>query len=83
MFLLLGTVGCHLCEQANELVAKARLDIPKVFELKEIDIAEQTAWQTKYAIKIPVLLHIASGRDLCWPFSQQDLFNFISELNHD
>ncbi len=81
MYLLLGTAGCHLCEQAAELIAEAIKTRP--IEIIEIDIAEQTQWQADYALRIPVLYHISTGRDLSWPFNIQQLLNFINELTND
>ncbi len=77
MYLLLGTSGCHLCEQATSLLAGVALTYT------EIDIAEHPEWQAAYAIKIPVLYHLATGHDLCWPFNHNDLLQFISELSND
>lgn len=74
MYLLLGTSGCHLCEEALEIIHTAQASLPITYT--EIDIAEQTQWQERYAIKIPVLLHKLTGRDLCWPFTATDLINF-------
>ena len=75
-FVLFGTSGCHLCEEAEILIA-ASFDKIK---LELIDIAEQEQWQEKYAIKIPVLYHSESGKELFWPFSEIDVDEFISAV---
>lgn len=77
MFLLLGTSGCHLCEQAAEILAEV-LPI-KPISVHEIDIAEQIEWQAVYALRIPVLVHEESGRAIGWPFSSIELLKFIDE----
>jgi hypothetical protein len=80
--LLLGTSGCHLCEQAEQIINDC---LPNSFELtiETIDIAEQGQWQEQYAIRIPVLYHPQTKKDLGWPFEQTHVKEFISELTHD
>ena len=85
LLLLLGTSGCHLCEQAEEIILQSRIIHPHwVVEL--IDIAEQSEWQDKYAIRIPVLYHPGSQEDIGWPFDTEQVDQFVSRLtahNHD
>lgn len=75
--LLLGTAGCHLCEQAEALLAA----LPSAqVAVEQVDIAEAEQWQARYAIRIPVLYHPETTSELCWPFSQTDLSHFIEAL---
>jgi hypothetical protein len=37
-------------------------------------------WQEKYAIRIPVLYHPETEKELGWPFSQEQAQVFIIEL---
>jgi len=79
--ILLGTSGCHLCEEA-ELIMSACKNV----EIELIDIAEQEQWQEKYAIRIPVLYHVDSKSELGWPFELQQVQQFIEQcslLNKD
>ncbi len=64
-YLLLSTEACHLCEQAEALLA------PLNIRYSKIDIAEEEQWQASYAIKIPVLLNTETNKELCWPFSAE------------
>jgi hypothetical protein len=77
--LLLGTAGCHLCEQAEEII---RACLPNDYDsvIEHIDIAEQEHWQAQYAIRIPVLYHPASQKELGWPFEASDVHAFMSCL---
>ena len=75
---LLGTPGCHLCEQAEDIMTACA----KV-EVESIDIAEQQQWQEKYAIRIPVLYHAETGNELGWPFDLANVNDFINELSDD
>lgn len=73
---LFGTLGCHLCEDAELILAAFER-----VEIEKIDIAEQTQWQDLYAIRIPVLYHPATEKELGWPFTASDIEKFITELS--
>ncbi|MDO9240504.1 MAG: glutaredoxin family protein [Methylicorpusculum sp.] len=49
-------------------------------EVELIDIAEEEHWQALYAIRIPVLLHTESQKALFWPFTADDVTDFITTL---
>lgn len=70
-FLLFGTAGCHLCEDAEQLLVDAGLD----FESR--DIMDDEEWQQKYGLLIPVLWHAESQRQLNWPFDKDRLREFV------
>ena len=78
--LLFGTTGCHLCEEAEVIIAACD---KKKSEIEYIDIAEKEQWQDKYAIRIPILYHPETEKELGWPFTQIQVQNFINELNND
>ncbi len=78
--LLFGTMGCHLCEEADAIVAACD---KKNIVVENIDIAEYEQWQDKYAIHIPVLYHPETEKELGWPFTQIQVQIFINELNND
>lgn len=81
-FILLGTAGCHLCEQAESIIndyAKKGAGI----SIESIDIAEFEVWQAQYATRIPVLYHPETETDLGWPFDRADVKAFIEVLRHD
>jgi Glutaredoxin-like domain (DUF836) len=80
--LLLGTTGCHLCEQAETIVNEALTDSSD-FILEYIDIAEFDNWQHQYALRIPVIFHPETQNDLGWPFDLKHVTQFISGLKHD
>ncbi len=74
-FILLGTQGCHLCEQAQTLLAS--LAIP----VEDIDIADETPWQAQFAVSIPVLYHRATQRYITWPFDANAIHSFLHSLS--
>ena len=80
--LLLSTAGCHLCEQAEQLI-NACLPISVELVIETIDIAEEEQWQEHFAIRIPVLYHPETKKDLGWPFDQTHVVQFINELSND
>lgn len=73
-YYLFGTEGCHLCEQAEQLLIQ--LSAPIDYDKK--DISEHPVWHDKYATRIPVLFHLRSGEELNWPFDLASLQLFIS-----
>lgn len=74
--LLLGTSGCHLCEEAELIINECRqteLDV----QIELVDIAEHEQWQQDYATLIPVLLHEDTAQTLNWPFAHNHVINFL------
>jgi hypothetical protein len=76
--ILLGTSGCHLCEEAALILAAC-----EHINIENIDIAEQMQWQEKYAIRIPVLYHSETKKEISWPFTLIDVQTFVKELSND
>lgn len=70
-FLLFGTEGCHLCEDAERLLIDAGI----AFESR--DIMDDEELQEKYGLLIPVLWHTESQRQLNWPFDEYRLREFV------
>ena len=71
---LLGTLGCHLCEQAEALL------MPWVqigLEVELIDIADSEQMVETYGLRIPVLRIADTGAELNWPFDQAQLQTFL------
>jgi glutaredoxin len=50
---LYGKPGCHLCDDAREVVERIRAEHP--FELREVDISLDPALFREYGERIPVL----------------------------
>lgn len=69
--ILFGTAGCHLCEEAEHLLLQTGVS----FQMQ--DIIEDEQAQQDYAIRIPVLLHRQSGRELGWPFDARQVQDFL------
>lgn len=73
MLTLYGTVGCHLCDEAEQLLKAANAARP--FAWQYVDIALDDALVARYGIRIPVLLRQEGDRqhELSWPFSLLDI----------
>lgn len=78
---LFGTAGCHLCEEAEHIVKEYLTAGPAGLTVEAIDIAEQENRHERYALRIPVLYHPESGRELAWPFDLPQLEAFISQIH--
>lgn len=73
MMKLFHTAGCHLCEQAWQLLEQANLSAQTV----RCDIMNNEQWLTRYRASIPVLQD-SQGRELCWPFDLASLKNWLN-----
>jgi len=63
--------GCHLCEQAEEI-----LDYVGV-SFSAIDIGSDVNLVRKYGVRIPVVQR-ADGAELGWPFDSLDVERFAA-----
>lgn len=63
--ILLGTQGCHLCEQAEAILQALQLIYTS------LDIMDDEKLLARYEMSIPVLLSENMDRlnPLCWPFT--------------
>lgn len=77
-FELMTTLGCHLCDDAAQLLVQGM--VPARHEVDLVDIAYDDELMARYALKIPVLRDVASGRELAWPFDQAALAAFIATV---
>jgi glutaredoxin len=50
---LYGKPGCHLCDEAREVVQRVRAK--RAFELEEVDVTLDPALHREYGERIPVL----------------------------
>jgi Glutaredoxin-like domain (DUF836) len=74
--LLFGTSGCHLCEQAEQIIDNCLQNNAELM-IETLDIADEEQWQEQYALRIPVLYHPETKKDLGWPFDQTQVKEFI------
>jgi hypothetical protein len=73
---LYGTLGCHLCEEAEALCRQ----VSPGLELRKVDIADDPELLERYGLRIPVLRDPDSGQELGWPFDSIGLQTFLCHL---
>ena len=75
--ILYTTSGCHLCEQAEWILRNQLTNI----ELQLQDIVESQELMAHYGVRIPVVKLAGADADLGWPFSAEDVADYLeSEL---
>lgn len=62
--ILYHTTGCHLCDEARQLLAQ----VPNII-LEEVEIGDDPALRERYGLRIPVLLRPDVEVTLDWPFT--------------
>ena len=69
--IIYSTVGCHLCEQAIEVIQIALQG--QACALDEIDIANDDNLMEQYGVRIPVLKNPINNKEIGWPFSPAEV----------
>ncbi len=72
---LFGTLGCHLCEEAEALLMPL---VERGLVVELLDVADRPEWVERYGVRIPVLRRIDTGDELDWPFDGQQVVDFLS-----
>lgn len=72
---LYTTLGCHLCEQAEQLLMtqEALADL----RWEAVEIAESDKLIEAYGLRIPVLQWVANAEELGWPFTVDQLHRWL------
>jgi|TARA_B110000116_G_scaffold265631_1_gene275110 hypothetical protein len=78
-FILLTTLGCHLCNQAKAVLWQAQSVV--AFEYSEQDIALSDGLIATYGERIPVVRSELSGAELDWPFTVKAIEQLVKTLN--
>ena len=71
---LYSTWGCHLCEQAEQLL----LDAGLAGQFQLIDIVDDESAFARYRLMIPVLC--LGDNELCWPFDANRLATWLKDV---
>ncbi len=71
--LLYSRPDCHLCEEAEELLAR----VAPERAVRVVDIEDDITLIDRYGIRVPVLRLEATGAELGWPFDSQGLAEFL------
>lgn len=73
---LYTTAGCHLCEQAETMLAQLKLHLD--LDITTLEIGDDDTLVEQYGIRIPVLKFIDDS-ELNWPFTADDV---VCKLNN-
>lgn len=78
--ILYTTEGCHLCEQAEQLLAQlSQLQSGEdALQLIPVDIATDEALVELYGIRIPVVKNALTQKEIGWPFELKDLLELLN-----
>ena len=79
MLILYGTLGCHLCDMAEDIIAPFQQK--GAFTLEKHDIADDDTLMTLYGVRIPVVKDTATGKELGWPFDHDIFQTWLDALN--
>lgn len=63
--ILYSGTGCHLCDQAREVIHAA---LAPGWELREVDVRADVLLNERYGLRIPVVA-VEDGGEKGWPFS--------------
>lgn len=72
---LFGTLGCHLCEDAERILKPF---VAQGLEVELLDIIDSPQWLERYALTIPVLRRVDTGQELNWPFDEQAVLQLLN-----
>jgi hypothetical protein len=71
--------GCHLCQQAAALFDQLPLAVCQRINLTRVDISKDPQLKRRYGQQIPLIQCVQTKRQLGWPFSLDQLANWLVE----
>jgi glutaredoxin len=79
-FVLYGTEGCHLCDEARDLLDLVLSSQGKSIDYPYIDIVDDDQLMELYGESIPVIKATYSSAQIGWPFDSKTLISFLDKL---
>ncbi|MGZ8218455.1 glutaredoxin family protein [Methylomagnum sp.] len=80
---LYGTLGCHLCEQAEAILHEAARASGLTLPFEKVDIADDPELFERYGIRIPVLRESTSETEIGWPFDVARVISLVGRAKPD
>ncbi len=78
LFHLYSSDGCHLCEQAMEIIGNVIPDHQiSVVDIIDANIEGEQNLVELYGVHIPVLERLSDNMKLFWPFEQSQVVELI------
>ena len=75
---LFSTLGCHLCEEAEQVLQPLLSVLP--LQIEWVDIIEREDWVERYGVHIPVFVRLDTGAELFGPFTTQQAWEFCTAV---
>lgn len=72
---LYSTSHCHLCDLAYAMVMQIKVSIN--VNISVTDILDDEILLANYGLRIPVLQRLDTRAELNWPFSENDILEFL------
>jgi len=66
---------CHLCDQALEVLARARAP-----DFEDVWIDADPSLEVVYGLRVPVLRETRTGAELDWPFDIESVQQFVAGM---
>jgi hypothetical protein len=76
--ILYTKLNCPLCQDAYLMLMEITLDIPLEIDLVDITHAHNSEIHGQYAERIPVLAKPGNKAELDWPFTPDDVRNYLT-----
>lgn len=77
---LYSTSHCHLCEEAEAMLAN--LSNEHDISWQVVEITENNELFENYSLIIPVIKRLDNNAEINWPFTEIDIHGFITAKNH-
>ena len=77
--ILYTTLGCHLCEDAAELLRHYCANVQAI-EVVAVEISDTDQLIEQYGIRIPVIAIPDTDNEIGWPFTAEQLDKFLLNL---
>jgi len=70
-----STTHCHLCEEAEALLA----NVKEMYDINwtEIEISTDDNLIELYGIRIPVIKRVDNSVEISWPFHENDIIGLV------
>ncbi|MFK0572078.1 glutaredoxin family protein [Endozoicomonas sp.] len=73
---LYTTAGCHLCEEAEQMLHI--LSEQQLCQWQPLEICDHDDLVNRYGIRIPVIA-TGQGREIGWPFTLESLYDWLNQ----
>lgn len=76
-YILYGTTGCHLCDEAETMISAAIKNQSIIFT--KVDIINDDDLLHHYALTIPVFRCLTTLEEFHWPFTEEAIKAFVRQ----